>query len=145
MWARRLVVAREGQTVAPERLAAFSALGRMSDALLRLIEPYASWPPSRGEMPVFRAWMELGAKVWNTVVSSSGGGRASGTSLDAVLKAIEADWALLGEAEPGAVKRALAERKRRLFDHDYRTVSHVRVWEEGKLAMVEAGTMTYVK
>jgi hypothetical protein len=114
----------------------------MSDALLKLTEPYVGWPPSPEEIPTLRAWLELGAKVWNAVVRT---GAAAEAGLDAALESIPAEWELLDEEEPLVLKKELAERKRRLFADDYRLVSHVRVWEEGKMAMVEAGTLAYLR
>lgn len=140
VWSQQVVVAPEGREASPRAMAAFDALGRMSDALMKLAEPYIYWPPAPGEIPALRAWLELGARVWNAVVRAG-----PGDNLDAALEVIQADWELLEEEEPVALKRELAERKRRLFSHDFRLVSHVRVWEEGKMAMVEAGTLTYVR
>lgn len=141
-WRHTLVVAPEGREASPRQLAALSALGMMSDALLKLTEPYVGWPPSPEEIPALRAWLELGAKVWNAVVRTDAAPEAG---LDAALESIPGEWELLEEEEPLVLKKELAERKRRLFADDSRLVSHVRVWEEGKMAMVEAGTLTYLR
>lgn len=140
VWSQRLVVAPEGHAGNPRALAKFDALGLMSDALMKLVDPYVYWPPAPSELPVLRAWLELGAGVWNAVLRAG-----PGASLDEVLSPIEADWELLEEAEPMALKRELAERKQQLLGDDFRLVSHVRVWEEGKMAMVEAGTISYLR
>lgn len=145
-WRQTLVLAPEGREASPLQLATLSALGMMSDALLKLTEPYVGWPPSPEEIPALRAWLELGAKVWNAVVRSDAALKsAAGAGLDAALESIPGEWELLEEEEPLVVKKELADRKRRLFADDYRMVSHVRVWEEGKMAMVEAGTLTYLR
>jgi len=143
-WRQTLVLAPEGREASPRQLARLSALGMMSDALLKLTEPYVGWPPSPEEIPALRAWLELGAKVWNAVVRSDAGPKPA-AGLEAALESIAGEWELLDEEEPLVVKKELADRKRRLFADDYRMVSHVRVWEEGKMAMVEAGTLTYLR
>jgi hypothetical protein len=143
-WRQTLVLAPEGREASPRQLARLSAFGMMSDALLKLTEPYCGWPPSPEEIPALRAWLELGAKVWNAVVRSDVAPKPA-VGLDAALESIPGEWELLDEEEPLVVKKELADRKRRLFADDYRMVSHVRVWEEGKMAMVEAGTLTYLR
>ena len=103
----------------------------MSDALLRLLEPYVWWPPTKEELPELQVWFELGAAVWNATT------RAQSATLNQRLAAIAG---ALGDFDenPAELVEMLAERKLRLFAHDYRLVGAVTVRENGRNTEVEA-------
>lgn len=115
----------------------------MSNALLKLMEPYVPWPPHPSELREVEGWLELGADVWNATVRAT-----SGPQLCESLERIAQDWEewwLPGEDDAGSVIAEVAKRKLRLFAADPRIVGDVRVRAEGRIANVEAFSFGYVR
>ena len=131
---------RDGRPPDPDRVAAFAALGTMSDALLRLMEPYVWWPPHPSEIEDLETWLELGAAVWNATVEAT-----TGEQLRELLQAIVAGWDLSEEDDPVALVEEIATRKLRLLAHDYRHVVSVQVRAEGGRATVHALTTAHLR
>ncbi len=129
-----------GRPPAEARVAAFAALGMMSDALLRFMEPYVWWPPAPSELAELEAWLKLGAAVWNATVRAT-----TSSQLREELRMILEQWALTDEEDPAGLVDELAARKLELFPDDYRLVGSVRVFAEGRNATVEAMSVAYLR
>lgn len=131
----------DGRPPAEARLVAFAALGTMSDALLRFMEPYVWWPPAPRELAELEAWLKLGAAVWNATVRAT-----TSSQLREELRIIlEHEWPLRDEEDPAGLVDELAARKLELFLDDYRFVGTVRVFAEGRNATIEAMSVAYLR
>ena len=139
-WSQALILTRDGQPPDPNRVAAFAALGTVSDALLRLMEPYIWWPPHPSEIEELATWLELGAAVWNATVEAT-----TGAQLRAQLNVIVAEWDPPDEEDPVALVEEIASRKLRLLADDYRRIMSVEVRAEGGRATVQAATTALLR
>jgi hypothetical protein len=125
----------------PERYLAKLPTGRLSDALVELMEPYIRWPPAPEEVEELEKWLLLGAIVWNATVE--------GTGLDGSPELRR--WAeRIGatEQEREDLLRAVEEiavRKRARFPEDRRIVANVEVVAKGGRATVWAAGLSYVR
>lgn len=139
-WSQTLVFSSDGRAPAPGRLEAFAALGPLSDALLRLMDPYVDWPPTPDELEELEAWLRFGAAVWNAAV------RARSTQeLRRELAAVIEEWDILGEPDMVGLVEEIAARKLRYFAADYRIATGVRVVAERGRATVEAASLAYLR
>ena len=139
-WSRAVILTRDGRPVDPKRLAAFAALGTMSEALLRLMEPFVRWPPAPSEIEDLDAWLELGAAVWNATVEAT-----SGSELRYKLGTIVEEWQLSDDADTARVVDEIAKRKLEILANDYRRIASVKVRAERGRATVEAATLAYLR
>jgi hypothetical protein len=139
-WSHLVILTPDGRPPDPDRVAALAALGTMSDALLRLMEPYVYWPPAPNEIEDLETWLELGAAVWNATVEAT-----SGVQLREKLAAIVAEWDLSDEEDPVGLVDEIATRKLRLLADDYRRVARVEVIAERGRATVQAMTTAYLR
>ena len=137
VWSRTAVFAPPGREPTAERLAAHSELGLMSEALLRLLEPYVWWPPTEEELPELELWLELGAAVWNAT-NRAGSSAALRQQLLAIADAV----AGFGDEDPVELVEELAARKLRLFANDYRIVGAVTVRENERNGNAEVQAMS---
>ena len=139
-WSQGLLLTRNGRPPDPARLAAFAALGTMTDALLHLMEPYVWWPPAPDEIEELEGWLKLGAAVWNATVEAT-----SSEALRENLREIVIAGLRWDEDDPVTLVDEIALRKLRQLGHDDRSITSVRVWTEAGQAFVEAATMTYLR
>lgn len=137
VWSHTAVLVPAGGNLTPERLAAHAGLGRMSDALLRLLEPYVWWPPTKEEIPELQGWLELGAAVWNATNRAG-----NGAALHRQLAAIADAAAGFADEDPVELVEELAERKLRLFANDYRIVGLVTVRENDRNGNAEVEALS---
>lgn len=135
VWSRRVVLDLAGQRVEPEpkQLAALEARGRMTDALLKLMEPYVWWPPAPSELLELEMWLALGAAVWNATVKAS-----TSNQLREQLAALAETWDGPDDDDPVELVEEIATRKLQLFADDDRVVGSVTVRANGGNAEVEA-------
>lgn len=110
----------------------------MSDALLRLLEPYVWWPPTKAELPDLQLWLELGAAVWNAT-NRVGSGAALRQQLATIADAV----AGFEDEDPVELVEELAERKLRLFANDYRLVGAVTVQVNERNGNAEVEALTF--
>jgi len=139
-WSHQVILTRDGRPPDPERVAALAALGTMSDALLRLMEPYVYWPPAPSEIEDLEFWLELGAAVWNATLEAT-----TGQELRDELAVIVAEWDLSDEDDPAGLVDEIAARKLRILADDFRRVTRVEVIAEGGRATVQAMTLAYLR
>ena len=142
-WAQFAVFGRDGRPADPAHAEKFAALGTMSSALLKLMEPFVPWPPHPSELPEVEAWLTLGAEVWNLTQRATSD-QHLGESLEQIAQEWE-DWDLPDEDDPVSVIAEVAMRKLQLFATDPRLVGAVRVRAEGGIANVEAVSLGYVR
>ncbi|MBI5478242.1 MAG: hypothetical protein HY906_05260 [Deltaproteobacteria bacterium] len=102
-WAQSMILTSDGRPPDPDQVAALAALGTMSDALLRLMEPYVSWPPHPSEIEELATWLQLGADVWNATVVA-----ATGEQLQEQLSVIVSERELPDVEDPVALVAAIA-------------------------------------
>jgi hypothetical protein len=139
-WSQSMILTPAGRLPDPKQVARFAALGTMSDALLRLMEPYIRWPPHSSEVEDLEGWLELGAAVWNATLDA-----ATSVQLQERLRGIVDEWELSGEEDPIALVDGIAMRKLRYYAQDYRHVETVHVKAEGGQATVQAVTTAYLR
>lgn len=135
-----MVLSLDGRAPNPDRVAELTALGTMSDALLRLMEPYVWWPPQPSEIEDLQTWLELGADVWNATVEAK-----TVEQLREKLAAIVGEWDLPDEEDPAALVEEIASRKLRLLARDWRHVESIEVRAEDGRATVQAMTTAYLR
>jgi hypothetical protein len=125
----------------PARYLAKLPAGRLSDALVELMEPYIPWPPGPEELDVLEQGLLLGALVWNATVE--------GTDLRASPELRRwADRSGMTERDRDDLRRVVEEiaaRKRALFPEDRRIVADVEVVAEGGRATVLAASLSWVR
>jgi hypothetical protein len=112
----------------------------MSDALLRLMEPFVEWPKYPRQILAFEIWLELGAAVWNATAEAT-----TGQELREALRAIVGQWDLSDIDDPIGLVERIALRKLQLFGHDPRRVESVRVRAQGGQATVQALSTAYLR
>lgn len=125
----------------PARYLAKLPAGRLSDALVEVMEPYIPWPPDDEELDVLERGLLLGAVVWNATVEGSD----LGASAELRRWADQSGMTARDRDELGRVVEEIAARKRALFPEDRRIVADVEVVTEGGRATVLAASLSYVR
>lgn len=140
-WSVAAVLSTDRRPPDPTRLAAFGALGTMSDALLKLIQPYIDWPPCADEIAELEEWLAVGAAVWNATVQAK-----SGTELRERLSLIADQWEFPnGRTHRWRLVEEIAVRKLEILAEDYRVVGDVQVRVEGSRATVQAVSVAHLR
>ena len=113
--------------------------GRMSDALVALVEHLAPWPPAPSELEEFHGWLILAGVVWNATLP--------GRDVSPIERAeASGDWSRLGlaGAELARVVDGLAARRREKYGADRREVHGVSVRVEAGEAKVNVISAMFV-
>jgi hypothetical protein len=139
-WSSTVVLGLEGTVPGPEQVAAVKAWRLMSDALLELMEPYATWPPTPSRLVELQTWLELGAAAWNATVESR-----DVVELEAALRKLATSVKVPAGEVPLELLEEVATRKLTLFPMDPRRVGVVKVWAEGGRAYIEATSLSRLR
>jgi hypothetical protein len=115
---------------------------RLSDSLLRLIEPDVPLPPTADEIESLRKILMFAALVWNATVASTDPGICAAALDDLVDDVVKPPpWA---RNEVREQVMALAERKRAMFPTDMRSIVDLQVRHEHGQLNVFATSAGYV-